>query len=140
MGLDSPFSRRAFVKAGAAAFGGLALGVPGRASARRGAAPAELVLRGGRVHTLVGTDAEAVAVAAGRITYVGSNAGADALVGPATEVIDLSGRMLLPGIHDGHMHPLSGGLVLTQPSLDYRDPQPEAVRGRDSQAARALDR
>ena len=51
----------------------------------------------------------------------GSTAGARALAGTATEVIDLAGRMVLPGIHDGHMHPLSGGLVLTQPSLNYRE-------------------
>ena len=79
------------------------------------------MLRNGRVHTLAGTPRqEAVAIADGRIAYVGSNAGAEALAGPASEIIDLGGRMVMPGIHDGHMHPLSGGLVLTQPTLNYR--------------------
>ena len=65
-------------------------------------------------------EAEAVAVSAGRIAYVGSNSGAAAYAGPGTEVIDLRGRTLMPGIHDGHSHPLSGGLVLTKPTLNYR--------------------
>ena len=122
-GFDGALSRRTFVKGGATAAAGLVLGVPGWASARRGGSgTADLVLRNGRVHTLAGgATQEAVAITGGEIAYVGSNAGADAIVGPATEVIDLGGRMVMPGIHDGHMHPLSGGLVLTQPSLNYRE-------------------
>ena len=96
-------TRRAFVRGGAAAAAGLALGAPRLAAARRGAA-ADLVLRNGRVHTLAGARQQAVAIADGRIAYVGSNAGADALAGAGTEVIDLGGRMVMPGIHDGHMH------------------------------------
>ena len=116
---DGALTRRAFVRGGAAAAAGLALGAPRLAAARRGAA-ADLVLRNGRVHTLAGARQQAVAITDGRIAYVGSNAGADALAGAGTEVIDLGGRMVLPGIHDGHMHPLSGGLALTAPTLNYR--------------------
>jgi predicted amidohydrolase YtcJ len=94
--------------------------LPQWAAARRGIAAAELVLLNGRVHTLAGKLQQAVAIASGKIAYVGSDAGAQALAGPGTEVIDLGGRMVMPGIHDGHMHPLSGGLVLTAPSLNYR--------------------
>jgi predicted amidohydrolase YtcJ len=64
--------------------------------------------------------AEAVVVSSGTIAYVGSGSGAQAYVGPGTEVIDLRGRTLMPGIHDGHVHPLGGGLALTKPTLDYR--------------------
>ncbi len=114
-------SRRSFVKGGAAMAAGLALGLPPRWAAARRGTSADVVLRNGRVHTLAGSSgSEAVAISDGTITYVGSNAGADALAGAGTEVIDLKGRMVMPGIHDGHMHPLSGGLVLTQPSLNYR--------------------
>lgn len=116
---EGALTRRALVRGGAAAAAGLALGAPRLAAARRGAA-ADLVLRNGRVHTLAGARQQAVAIADGRIAYVGSNAGADALAGAGTEVIDLGGRMVMPGIHDGHMHPLSGGLVLTAPTLNYR--------------------
>ena len=112
-------SRRRFVGRGAALTAGVALAGPARALAQ--AAPADVVLRNGRVLTLVGDRrAQAVAVSGGRIAYVGSNAGAQALVGPATEVVELRGRMVMPGIHDGHMHPLSGGLSLTKPTLNYR--------------------
>jgi predicted amidohydrolase YtcJ len=48
--------------------------------------------------------AEAVAVVGGRIVAVGGNADADALTGPATRVIDLAGRLALPGLIDSHVH------------------------------------
>ena len=80
---------------------------------------ADVVFTGGRVVTMAGEDAEAVAVRDGRIAWVGAAADAAAHAGPATEVVDLAGRMLMPGIHDAHLHPLSGGVVLTRPTLDY---------------------
>jgi predicted amidohydrolase YtcJ len=103
-------------------------------SLARQAGRADTILRNGRVLTLAGGPvAQAVAVSCGRIAYVGSDDGADALAGPATEVIDLRGRTLMPGIHDGHVHPLSGGLTLTKPSLGYRKLDlkefVEAIRG-----------
>jgi predicted amidohydrolase YtcJ len=55
----------------------------------------------------------------GRIEYVGTNAAAKTLAGPATKIVDLQGRMVMPGLVDGHMHPLSGGLTLTQCNLNY---------------------
>ena len=71
--------------------------------------------------TLAGDEeVEALAVAGGRIAYVGADAGARAHAGPGTEVIDLGGRTVLPGIHDAHLHPLSGGQLLASPTLDYR--------------------
>ena len=50
--------------------------------------------------------ATALAVTGERISYVGDDAGARALVGESTDVIDLAGRMLLPGLHDMHIHPM----------------------------------
>ena len=74
--------------------------------------PADLVLRGGTVRTMDASApvASAVAVREGRIVYVGDDAGTAALVGSRTEVVELGGRLLLPGFHDTHVHPLSGGL------------------------------
>ena len=71
--------------------------------------PADLVFRNARVYTANDKSprAEAVAVKADKIIYVGKNDGADRLVGPATKVIDLKGATLLPGLSDAHMH-LSG--------------------------------
>ncbi len=51
--------------------------------------------------------AEGVAITDGRIVYVGDDEGAAAYIGPATEVIDLVGQMLLPGFHDSHIHILT---------------------------------
>lgn len=86
------------------------------------AAPADLVYRHGVVYTVDGKDSvhQALAVRAGRIVYVGADAGARALTGKATRVIDLRGRMLMPGLVDAHMHPQSGGSRLLNCSLDYR--------------------
>ena len=47
---------------------------------------------------------EAVAVKAGKIAAVGSNAQIMALCGPDTKVIDLQGKTMTPGFVDGHSH------------------------------------
>lgn len=103
---------------GAAIAGGAMLGWP---LASRGApAPAQIVLRNGFLYTLdrARPVAQALAVTDGKLAYVGSAAGVESFTGPGTEVIDLNGRMVMPGIHDGHIHPLAGGRQLTQPNLN----------------------
>lgn len=92
--------------AGAAAFVCLAFGAPARAQAP------DTVLVNGRVVTV---DADfsirqALAVRGGRITALGSTADVAALVGPATRVIDLGGRTVVPGLIDSHMHAIRAGL------------------------------
>lgn len=52
--------------------------------------------------------AEAVAVRDGQIVYVGTDGGVQDLTGPETIVTDLSGRLLLPGFHDSHVHLAEG--------------------------------
>ena len=83
--------------------------------------PADTVYRNGWIYTVddANSTAEALAVRDGVIVYVGGNDGSAAFVGPDTAVVDLRGRMMMPGLVDGHMHPLSGGLKLTACSLDY---------------------
>lgn len=85
------------------------------------AAPADTVYRNGYVYTVDAQDSvqQALAVRDGRIVYVGDNAGAQDHTGAGTRVIDLQGRMLMPGLVDGHMHPQSGGTRLLNCSLDY---------------------
>jgi adenine deaminase len=80
-----------------------------------GRAPADVVIRGGRwvnVHSaevIAGTD---IAIAAGRIAYVGPSAAHT--IGPATRLIEADGRYLVPGLCDGHMHVESGMLTVTE--------------------------
>jgi len=73
---------------------------------------ADLAFVNGAVHTVdaADTQAQAVAVRSGRIVAVGSSDRIREASGPATEMIDLAGRSLLPGFQDAHIHPGSGGL------------------------------
>jgi predicted amidohydrolase YtcJ len=75
-------------------------------------AVADLALRNGAIYTVDGARswAETVAIDDGRIVYVGNDAGAKDYIGPQTEVVDLEGRMVLPGMQDVHIHPISGGI------------------------------
>ena len=66
-----------------------------------------------------GTIAQAIAIRDGLIVYVGSNDGVAPFIGPSTKVNDLDGHFLMPGLIDGHMHPLEAGLKLRKCSLDY---------------------
>jgi predicted amidohydrolase YtcJ len=56
--------------------------------------------------------AGAVAVRDGRIVYVGPDSLPAGLAGLATEVVNLSGAMVLPGFQDAHVHPLGSGVEL----------------------------
>jgi predicted amidohydrolase YtcJ len=82
---------------------------------------AETIYINGSVYTVDAHDSikEALAVRDGRIVYVGTTAAAKAMAGPDTHVIDLHGRMLMPGLIDGHMHPLEGGIQLLKCNLNY---------------------
>lgn len=75
---------------------------------------ADLILRGGEVYTVDAARswATSVAVRDGRIVYVGSDSLPRGLAGPGTEVVDLAGKMVLPGFQDGHVHPIDAGVEL----------------------------
>jgi predicted amidohydrolase YtcJ len=84
------------------------------------AQPADLVLRNGKIVTLEQSAPEAQGLAArgGKIVAVGSNKSVDALVGPSTRVIDLQGRLAIPGFIEGHGHFTELGA--TKMELDLR--------------------
>ena len=75
--------------------------------------PADRVLTGGPVHTVdpARSRATAVAVRGGRIAAVGHDE-VHELIGPRTEVVDLAGKLLLPGFQDAHVHPQGAGIEL----------------------------
>ena len=109
-----------------------ALGVVGAwlACARPPAEPADLVLRGGAIYTVDSAQpwAEAVAVRAGRIVYVGSSRGARRWIGADTRVVELGDGMLLPGFHDTHVHPVTGGIELGECDLNPAETRHDVVR------------
>ncbi|KPA19907.1 Adenine deaminase [Shimia sp. SK013] len=77
-----------------------------------GREPADTVIRKGRwvnVHTREILPDHDIAIAEGRIAYVGPDAGH--CTGPDTEVIEANGRFMIPGLCDGHMHIESGMLT-----------------------------
>jgi predicted amidohydrolase YtcJ len=90
-------------------------------------APADLVLTGGAVYTVDAARswAQAVAVRGGRIVAVGSDAAMRPFVGPRTGVIDLRGRMVLPGFQDAHVHASGGGLERNQCDLSELHSRPD---------------
>jgi predicted amidohydrolase YtcJ len=105
------------------AFGGLALGGPGNASAAPASSDshpaADLIVRHARVWTVnpAQPQAEAVAVLHGRITAVGTDAAVMAWRGPGTRVVDAGGARLLPGFNDAHVHFSDGGAALAAVQL-----------------------
>jgi len=74
-------------------------------------APADLVLRGGKVATVDPAlgNVEAIAVNGYQVTAVGNNQEISAYIGPETEVIELNGRFAMPGFIEGHGHLFSLG-------------------------------
>jgi predicted amidohydrolase YtcJ len=83
------------------------------------AATADRLLRGGRVLTLdaAGRTAQAIALRGERILAVGSDAELAPLAGPQTEITELHGRTVMPGLIDGHAHLDREGLKGLLPSL-----------------------
>ncbi|MCG8441519.1 MAG: amidohydrolase family protein, partial [Caulobacterales bacterium] len=73
---------------------------------------ADTVLVNGAVYTgdAASPWAEAVAISDGRVLAVGSASQLAAHAGAAATVIDLEGRMAMPGLIDSHLHPMDGAL------------------------------
>ncbi len=80
---------------------------------------ADRLLRGGHILTLdgAGRTADAIALKGDRILAVGSSADLSALAGPQTEITELAGRTVMPGLIDGHAHLDREGLKGLLPSL-----------------------
>ena len=87
---------------------------------------ADVVFRGGPIWTgdSARPRAEAVAIRNERIVSVGTEKTIAPLIGPGTRVIDLKGRLLIPGFIDNHTHFMSGGFQLL--GLDLRQAKNES--------------
>ena len=93
-------------------------------------AAADLALVNGRVYTMDAARrrASAVAVSQGRIVGVGTDADVRELIARGTDVVDLAGRMLLPGFQDAHVHPPSSGYEMLHCNLSEAYSVPEYER------------
>jgi len=85
-----------------------------------GAAAGNTVFLGGAITTLNDRqpNATALVIADGHVAYVGDDKGARPYVTATSRVVRLHGRMVLPGFHDAHAHPMSAGLRLLRCQLD----------------------
>jgi predicted amidohydrolase YtcJ len=112
-----------------------------------GVAEADRAYRNGVIFTAEEGSAlaEAVAVRDGVIMYVGSNRNLLPHLGPHTQLIDLKGRFVMPGIVDGHMHPMNYGRAslqhcdLKQESLDIPQFQQRIQKCLDASADQEPD-
>lgn len=82
---------------------------------------ADLVLRNGKIVTMdpAKPQVEAIAITAGRIVAVGSNSGIAKQIQPSTKVIDLGGKLAIPGFIEGHGHFM--GVGESKMMLNLRD-------------------
>lgn len=73
---------------------------------------ADTVMRGGEIYTVdnVRSWAESLAIRGNKIVFIGSDDDVHSYIGPGTTVIELNGKMVLPGFQDSHVHPISAFL------------------------------
>ena len=104
--------------------------IPGVAQAQE----ADMILQNGVIWTVDDDNprAEAVASLGDRIIYVGSNAGVGKYRGSDTRVVDLGGKLVIPGFNDNHVHFESTGRLLYGLNLlDVSDENGFVARIRD---------
>jgi hypothetical protein len=113
--------RRGAVFAASAAAGASARPSFSAESAAATDANADIVFKNGPVYTVDSGNpwARAVAVKGKRIVFVGDDARVEPFVGPQTRVVDLAGKMLLPGFVEGHIHPLVGATLTRGADLQF---------------------
>ncbi|WDF43297.1 amidohydrolase [Streptomyces sp. T12] len=99
-----------------------------------------LILTGGQVLTVDRdfTVAQGVAVRGRDIVAVGTDAEMRALAGPATRVVELGGRTVLPGINDSHLHGAAYGMTKPPFALDVGHPAVGSIAGIAATVAAAV--
>src|SRR5262245_53771676 len=87
--------------------------------------PADLIVHDGKIVTVDHAFSihEAMAVREGRIVKLGSDAEVLELRGPKTDVVNLRGRTVMPGLIDSHVHPVDAALT----EFDHAIPDMETV-------------
>lgn len=85
------------------------------------------VYKNGKIYTVNEQQewADAVAVKDNKIIFVGSNDEVQGYVNSSTKVTDLSGKMMMPGFHDVHIHPIESASENTQFAISIEETNPE---------------
>ncbi|WP_417624253.1 amidohydrolase [Paremcibacter congregatus] len=89
-------------------------GLSGPVAAEETVGPSpDTILVNGAIHTMEEDQptASALAIRAGKIMALGATEDIIELKSPTTRVIDLKGRMVMPGLNDGHSHPTEGAVA-----------------------------
>ncbi len=91
---------------------------------------ADLILINGHIWTSTSASsfAEAVAIQGNQIIQVGKSADIKKLADQNTQVIDLKGRLVIPGFNDAHIHFLNGSLGLSEVELTGADTIEEVLK------------
>lgn len=131
-GKEMTISRRGFLKFSAGTLAGILSGcastdkIPGRTSSlpKIPGGPADIILQNGNILTVDSNDriAQAVSISKGIIQKVGTDLEVSSFKGPLTQVIDLKGRTVTPGIIDAHNHMIYFGEQMKY-RLDIRPPK-----------------
>jgi len=81
------------------------------------------IFKNGAIYTLNDSQqwAQAIAIKNNKIIFVGSDDDVESFVGNTTHITDLKGKMMMPGFHDVHIHPIESGSQNTQFSLDTQE-------------------
>jgi len=96
------------------------------------------VFKNGKVYTVNDQQewAESVAIKGNEIIFVGRNIDVSTYVDASTKVTDLSGKMMMPGFHDVHMHPIESASENTDFIIDIEETNPENYIDKIKQASR----
>ena len=91
---------------------------------------ADVVLRNGKIYTAdpARSFQQSIAFTGNSIVAVGDDDEVTPLIGPATKVVDLGGKLVLPGLIDTHTHPIEGAINGTKCSLADVKPTLEALK------------
>jgi predicted amidohydrolase YtcJ len=123
-------SRRRFLKASSlAATGGLLLGSDVIAWASKSDVVPDVVFFNAKIVALdaAGSTVSGVAVKDGKILKVGTADEIKKLAGPSTQLVDLDGKTVVPGLIDAHCHPMET-IYLKDAWVDCRYPQTKSVK------------
>src|SRR5262245_16830351 len=110
--MESNWKRRDVLKAGVTGATWSLLGSGSLAARAQESEAPTIILKNAKITTLdpEKQSASAVAITGGRFSAVGDEKDVVKLAGPKTQVIDLGGRRVIPGLMDSHTHPIRGGL------------------------------